>query len=75
MPSENLAASLVLDAGGFVAPPLRSSLPAAGLWADQLLRDPARLVQLGAESRLLAEKEFALETCADEFERILAVSR
>lgn len=75
MPSENLAASLVLCAGGFVVPPLRSSLPAAGLWADQLLRDPARLAQLGAESRLLAEKEFALETCADEFERILAVSR
>ena len=75
MPSENLAASLVLGAGGFVVPPLRSSLPAAGLWADQLLRDPARLAQLGAESRLLAEKEFALETCADEFERILAVSR
>ena len=75
MPSENLAASLVLGAGGFVAPPLRSSLPAAGLWADQLLRDPARLAQLGAESRLLAEKEFALETCADAFEQILAVSR
>lgn len=75
MPSENLAASLVLGAGGFVVPPLRSSLPAAGLWADQLFRDPARLAQLGAESRLLAEKEFALETCVDEFERILAVSR
>lgn len=75
MPSENIAASLVLGAGGFVVPPLRSSLPAAALWADQLLRDPARLAQLGAESRLLAEKEFALETCVDEFERILAVSR
>ncbi|UUZ57635.1 glycosyltransferase family 4 protein [Nocardioides sp. B-3] len=74
MPPENLAASLVLDAGGFIAPPVRSSLPAAGMWADQLLRDPARLAQLGAESRLLAEKEFALETCADEFERVLAVS-
>ncbi len=74
MPPSNLAASLVLDAGGFIAPPVRSSLPAAGLWADQLLRDPARLAQLGAESRLLAEKEFALEHCVDSFERILEVS-
>lgn len=72
MPPENLAAELVLDAGGFVAPPVRASLAAAGRWADQLLRDPVRLAQLGGESRVLAEKEFALEGCADEFEAILA---
>ncbi|WP_107705271.1 glycosyltransferase family 4 protein [Nocardioides allogilvus] len=71
MPPENLAAGLVLDAGGFIAPPLCSSLGPAALWADQVLRDPARLAQLGAESRLLAEKEFALEGCADQFESIL----
>ncbi len=72
MPPENLAAALVQDAGGFVAQPVRSSVAAAAAWADRLLRDPDRLSQLGAESRELAEKEFALEGCADEFEEILA---
>lgn len=71
MPPENLAASLVERAGGFIAPPVRTSLPAAGQWADQLLRDPARQSQLGVESRQLAEKEFALEGCADAFETVL----
>ena len=72
MPPENLAAGLVLQAGGFVAPPDRASLAAAAEWADLLLRDPARLTQLGIESRELAEQEFALDGCADEFEGILA---
>ena len=71
MPPENLAAELVLDAGGFVAPPDRTSVAAAATWADRLLRDPDRLSQLGVESRELAEQEFALEGCADEFEGIL----
>lgn len=75
MPPENLAAELVLDAGGFVAPPLRSSIDAAATWASRLLHDPARMAQLGVESRVLAEKEFALAGAADAFERILTASR
>ena len=74
MPTENLAAELVVEAGGFVASPDRSSLTPAAMWADTLLRDPARLTQLGGESRKLAEQKFALEGCADEFEGILAAA-
>jgi colanic acid biosynthesis glycosyl transferase WcaI len=62
----------VQDAGGFIAPPDRSSVAVAAMWADRLLRDSARLTQLGVESRELAEQEFALEGCADEFEGILS---
>lgn len=74
MPPENLAAGLALDAGGFVAPPTRSSLPAAAEWADRLLRNPSRAAQLGHESRQLAEREFALERCVDVFEAIVTTA-
>lgn len=72
MPPENLASQLVLEAGGYVAPPVRQSLPAAADWAHRLLRDPDRLIGLGVESRQLAEREFALEGCADAFEDVLS---
>lgn len=72
MPPENLASELVLGAGGFVAPPVRTSLEPAASWARRLLADPARLDQLGSESRLLAEKEFALTGAADVFEQVLS---
>ncbi|WP_246210622.1 glycosyltransferase family 4 protein [Nocardioides piscis] len=75
MPPENLAAELVAAAGGFVAPPTRSSLPAAAGWADALLRNPDRLAQLGAEARQLAEREFSLDACVDVFEEVLSRAR
>ncbi|PUA81483.1 glycosyltransferase family 4 protein [Nocardioides currus] len=74
MPPENLAARLIADAGGYVAGPHRSALAAAAAWADRLLRDPARLAQLGSESRALAEREFGLARSAEEFERILTAA-
>lgn len=74
MPPENLAASLVLGAGGYVAPPVRASLDGAASWADRLLRDPERRERLGEESRAIAEREFALSGCADEFEAILVAA-
>ena len=70
MPPENLAAQLVLDAGGFVRAAdcgPRSIRRPPG--PSRLLDDPARMAQLGVESRVLAEKEFALAGAADAFER------
>lgn len=72
MPESNLAAGLVLEAGGYVAPPSRESLPGAARWAGSVLADPVRADHLGKESRRLAEERFALEGCADRFEAILA---
>lgn len=74
LPPSNLAAELIASAGGFVAPPERASLPDAIAYADRLLRDPERRTRLGAESRALAEREFALKGSADAFEHILLSS-
>lgn len=74
MPAENLASSLVRRAGGTVVAPDEASLPAAADWVARVLGDPELREELGVAARDLAEVEFALEGCADRFERILAAS-
>lgn len=71
MPAENLAAQLVSSVDGKVLAPEESSLVEAADWAVEVLRDRDRAARLGAASRQLAEREFALEGCADRFEHIL----
>lgn len=71
MPSENLASQLVGDVDGCVLPPNESSLEAAAAWVQGVLGDPEERARLGKQSRALAEREFALEGCADRFEDIL----
>ncbi|RZI82284.1 MAG: glycosyltransferase, partial [Microbacterium sp.] len=71
MPAENLASQLVGDVDGCVLPPNESSLPAAAAWVQGVLGDPEEQVRLGKQSRALAEREFALEGCANRFEEIL----
>ncbi len=78
MPAENLASDLVTRAGGLVAAPDDSVLPDAAAWIADVLNDPDRKERIGAESRALAEQQFALERCANRFEELLrrhAVSR
>jgi colanic acid biosynthesis glycosyl transferase WcaI len=72
MPAENLASQLVGDVDGFVLPPNEGSLPAAAEWVVRVLGDPEDQARIGKQSRALAEREFALEGCADRFEEILA---
>ncbi|MFF5534530.1 glycosyltransferase family 4 protein [Streptomyces cinerochromogenes] len=71
MPADNLAARLLRQAGSAVFPPGEQALGDAAAWIRDLLSDPARAERLGKESRALAEREFALESCASRFESIL----
>jgi len=71
IPSENLAADLIDQAGGLVAPPREDALRDAAAWAVDVLDDPERRRDLGEAARDLAEREFALPDCADRFETIL----
>lgn len=71
MPKENLAAELVEEAGGRVLPPEPESLEAAADWVVELLEAPECAAGLGQRSRRLAEREFALNGCADRFEAVL----
>jgi len=71
MPAENLASQLVGDVEGCVLPPNADSLPAAAAWTVQVLADEEEQARIGKLSRALAEREFALEGCADRFEAIL----
>ncbi|MFL6062332.1 MAG: glycosyltransferase family 4 protein [Marmoricola sp.] len=71
MPAENLASQLVSGVEGCVVPPLDSSVPAAAAWIASVLSDAEEQARLGKSSRALAEREFALEGCADRFEEIL----
>ncbi|MBD8608242.1 glycosyltransferase family 4 protein [Aeromicrobium sp. CFBP 8757] len=71
MPCENVAADLVNRTGGGVFAPSELDIPAAGAWAAELLGDPARRDQIGEAARELAEGEFAMQVCADRFERVL----
>ncbi len=71
MSAENLAAMLVLEAGGQVLPPGESSLDRAADWVAEVLRSPTRAADLGFRSRELAEREFALSGSADRFEQVL----
>ncbi len=74
MPCENVAADLVNRACGGVFAPSELDIPAAGAWAAEVLGDAPRRAQVGATARHLAESEFALEGCADRFERVLRAS-
>jgi glycosyltransferase involved in cell wall biosynthesis len=71
MPAENLASKLVNDVDGCVLPPNEGSLPAAAAWVQAVLADDEEAARLGKQARALAEREFALEGCADRFEAIL----
>ncbi|KUL28211.1 glycosyltransferase family 4 protein [Streptomyces regalis] len=76
MPQDNLAGRLLRQAGSAVFAPEESSLADAATWVREVLNDPAHAESLGKESRALAEREFALEGCASQFEDILrTVSR
>lgn len=72
LPAENLAADLIDRAGGAVVSPEESQLDVAAGWAAQLLADHERRSAVGHASRELAEQEFALHDCADQFETLLA---
>ncbi|MFJ8537541.1 glycosyltransferase family 4 protein [Streptomyces sp. NPDC093591] len=74
MPADNLAAQLLRKAGSAVFAPEESSLAGAAAWVREVLNDPARAEALGKESRALAEREFALERCASQFEEILRLA-
>ncbi|KOV59306.1 glycosyltransferase family 4 protein [Streptomyces sp. MMG1121] len=71
MPAENLAAELLHQAGSAVFPPAESSLEDAAGWVQEVLSDPEHAASLGKRSRVLAEREFALEGSASRFEDIL----
>ena len=71
MPEENLAAALVDEAGGCVLPPTEASVDAAAEWITEVLQDHDAWDKLGRRARDLAEREFDLEKCGGEFERIL----
>jgi glycosyltransferase involved in cell wall biosynthesis len=71
MPEENLAAALVDEAGGCVLPPTEASVDAAAEWVAEVLQDHDAWDKLGRRARDLAEREFDLEKCGGEFERIL----
>src|SRR5690242_20509402 len=72
MPGENLAAHLIARAHGEVVSPCEKSLQAAAEWVCGVLADQAQATAIGERSRALAEAEFALDACADKFERILS---
>ncbi|TCJ30172.1 glycosyltransferase family 4 protein [Nocardioides jejuensis] len=74
MPAENLAAALVEQTGGRVLRPEDAAIPAAAAWVTEILGDPDRAAIIGKASRALAEQEFELSGCADQFEAILAAS-
>jgi colanic acid biosynthesis glycosyl transferase WcaI len=74
MPAENLASQLVASVDGCVLPPTEESLLQAAEWVREVLADDEEQVRLGKQSRELAEREFALEGCADRFETILTAS-
>lgn len=71
LPSENLAADLIVRAGGRVVAPEDEELDAAAVWAAAVLADQERRNRIGQASRTLAEQEFALPRCADAFESLL----
>jgi colanic acid biosynthesis glycosyl transferase WcaI len=71
MPAENLASQLVSGVDSCVVPPLESSVAEAAAWVAAVLADPEEQARLGKNARALAEREFALEGCADRFEEIL----
>jgi glycosyltransferase involved in cell wall biosynthesis len=75
MPAENQAAALVAEVDGCVLPPTASSLPEAADWVRHVLADDEQAHALGKAARTLAEESFALERCADTFERILDGAR
>jgi colanic acid biosynthesis glycosyl transferase WcaI len=75
MPAENLAAQLVADVDGCVLPADEASLKDAATWVVRVLKDADGAARIGRASRDLAEREFALQRCATDFETILTGSR
>jgi glycosyltransferase involved in cell wall biosynthesis len=71
MPEENLASALVDEAGGCVLPPAETSVEKAADWVVEVLDDADAWDKLGRRARDLAEREFDLENCGGDFERIL----
>ena len=71
MPGENLAAALVREVDGCVLPPASSALPEAAAWVTGMFVDHQAADTVAKASRVLAEREFALDGCADRFEQIL----
>lgn len=71
MPPMNSAASLVSEAGGYVAPPVEASLDDAARWVEEILADPAGAQSLGSSARRLAEESFSLASIANRFEDLL----
>ncbi len=74
IPEENLAASLIAEAGGCVVPPESDSLGEAAAWIGSVLEDQEMWTKLGRASRELAEREFALADCATRFEDLLTAA-
>lgn len=72
MPGENLASELTVEGGGAVFEPHSRAIPEAAQWAVGMLADASSRCESGAQARALAEREFALEGCADRFERVLS---
>lgn len=71
MPASNSAAGLVEEADGCVLPPRDESMSAAADWVGHVLDDGEEWARLAKQARALAERDFALEACADGFESIL----
>lgn len=72
MPAENAAAHLLTRAGSGVYAPDASEVDQAAKWVVETLTDRGRHARLCAESRALAEQEFALDGCVNAFEAVLA---
>jgi glycosyltransferase involved in cell wall biosynthesis len=71
VPAENLAASLIEEAGGCVLPPEDIHVPNAAAWVTELLSNRDLGEKIGVASRELAVREFNLDTITDRFETIL----
>lgn len=71
MPSDNTAASDIVAAGGFVAPPTLEGISFAADWVTSISHDIDARAELGRRSRSLAEEKFDIDRIADQFAEIL----
>lgn len=74
MPAENLAAQLLETAGCEVHEPSAEGVDEAAKWLAEVLSDPAMEADLRRRTRALAEDEFSLGRCTDQFETVLTRS-
>ncbi len=70
--ADNPAAELVQAAAGVVVDPDDDGVAEAAAAVVELLGDPARAARVGAQSRTLAEEQFAIARIAGQFEAVLA---